>query len=113
MRVLEVVDFAALLSFFALLLLAFGFDFHVSRKVAKLYRNRARFFILISILGEVAASSGLVLCWLSLFLDEWSVSTDAMVVFIPGTIACVCIVLLTFENSFTRFRLLDRTPDGK
>lgn len=111
MRLLEVLDFAALLSFFALLLLAFGFDFHLSRSVVRRHKGRAKFFVGISILGEIAAATGMGLTWFALFLDEPSQKVDGLLVFVPGTIACLCIILLTIENSITRFRLIDEEED--
>lgn len=95
MRELTPDDLGILLSVFAVLLIFFGIDFRVSRRVAQLYKRRAFAFAVISVIGEGTTAIALVFTWVALFLPPEAQSIDTMLVFVPGSISMVCAVILT------------------
>lgn len=95
MRELTPDDLGILLSVFAVLLIFFGIDFRVSRRVAQLYKRRAFTFAVISVIGEGTTAIALVFTWVALFLPPEAQSIDTMLVFVPGSISMVCAVILT------------------
>lgn len=98
MRELDPLDLGVLLSVFAVLLIFFGIDFRVSRRSAHRYRGRALLFTSISLLGEVATVVALILTWIALFLPPEAESVDTLLVFVPGSLAILCAVVLTVES---------------
>lgn len=105
MRDLTADDLGVLLSFFAVLLIAFGFNFHVSRKQIQSNPKTARFFLTISAVGEGFTVIALILTWISLFLPAEFNMIDTWFVFIPGSIALICAVIITTETVLNRMRL--------
>ncbi len=65
MRDLTPNDLGVLLSVFAVLLLAFGADFHFSRRIAKRHKLSARIFMTVNVVGELATAVALVLTWVA------------------------------------------------
>ncbi len=98
MRELDPNDLGLLLSVFAVLLIFFGIDFRVSRRAARKHQRSALFFAALSLLGEGATAVALVLTWVSLFLPPEAESIDTLLVFVPGSIAMLCAVVLTVET---------------
>lgn len=98
MRDLTADDFGVLLSLFAVLLLAFAADFQLSRKAAQKHRRGARTFVFVNVTGELATVIALLLTWVALWSPvAWAKIDDALV-YIPGSIAIVCAVILTGES---------------
>lgn len=97
MRELDPADLGILLSVFAVVLIFFGIDFRVSRKDATRHKRRALTFAIISVIGEATAALALILTWVALFLPPEAERIDTWLVFIPGSIAMVCAVVLTGE----------------
>ena len=102
MRDLTPDDLGVLLSVFAVLLLAFGADFHFSRRVAKRHKLSARIFIPVNVVGELATAVALVLTWVALWSPAAWERIDNLLVFGPGTLAMVCVVILTVETVVSR-----------
>ncbi len=111
MRDLDPMDLGVLLSVFAVLLLFFGIDFRVSRSAARRHQRRALAFVSVSLLGEAATAIALVLTWVSLFLPVAAEQIDTLLVFVPGSIAISCAVVLTVESVVSRLIAL-RTDAG-
>ncbi|MBX6750747.1 MAG: hypothetical protein IRY85_13930 [Micromonosporaceae bacterium] len=97
MRELTSGDLGLLLSVFVLLLIAFGVDFHVSRKQAERHHARAFIFTVMSLVGEASTAIALVLTWTALWSPAAWERIDNLLVFIPGSIAVLCAVTLTIE----------------
>lgn len=97
MRELTSGDLGLLLSVFVLLLIAFGVDFHISRKEAERHHARALVFTLTSLIGEASTAIALVLTWTALWSPTAWERIDNLLVFIPGSIAVLCAVTLTIE----------------
>jgi predicted Kef-type K+ transport protein len=91
-------DLGLLLSVFAVLLIAFGVDFHFSRKDIRRHHPAALVFAVVSLLGELATAIVLVLTWLALWSPEAWERIDDLLVFVPGSIAVLCAVTLTIET---------------
>lgn len=109
MRNLTVDDLGVMLSFFVVLLLFFGVDFHVTRK--RSMQRRAKTFAFISVIGEAATVVALILAWVTIFMpDVWEL-LDTLLVFIPGTVATLCAVVLTAESVVARFRDITNDDD--
>ncbi len=102
MRELTADDLGLLLSVFAVLLIAFGIDFHLSRRAAQRHRGRALFFGVVSVVGESMTAIALVLTWVSLWSPAAWERIDDLLVFVPGSIAVVCAMILTGEKTFGR-----------
>lgn len=102
MRDLDPNDLGLLLSVFAVLLIFFGIDFRISRSDATRHRRRALTFAVVSVIGEASAAVALVLTWVAMFLPVEARFIDTLLVFIPGTVAVICAVLLTGEVVTTR-----------
>lgn len=101
MRELSADDLGVLLSVFAVLLLAFGVDFHLSRREAG-DRRRLLGFAVVSVVGEVSAAIALVLTWISLWSsDAWEYIDDWFVL-VPGSIAVLSAVVLAAQKAFAR-----------
>lgn len=106
MRELDSADFGVLLSLFALLLLAFGVDFHFSARTARHHRVLARLFVGVSLLGESASVISIVLTWVALWSPAAWARIDDLLVLVPGSIAIGCLVILTLESVMTRGAVL-------
>lgn len=102
MRELSAADLGMLLSLFAVLLIAFGIDFHVSKRSAAQHRGRALFFVGVSLVGEAMTALALVLTWVALWSPAAWEHIDDLLVFIPGSIAVLCAVVLTGEKTVGR-----------
>ncbi|MCF8589385.1 hypothetical protein [Gordonia liuliyuniae] len=102
MRTLTADDLGLLLSLFAVLLLAFGANFHFSRKSVRRHRKAALAFVGLSFLGELSTVIALTLTWVALWSPAAWDRIDDLLVFVPGTIAIVCAVLLTIESVGSR-----------
>lgn len=102
MRELGSEEFGILLSFFAVLLLAFAANFHFSRKAISRHRAAALGFVVVSFIGEIATMIALVLTWVALWSPHaWEAINDLLVL-VPGSIALLCAVVLTFESVYAR-----------
>lgn len=109
MRELTSGDLGLLLSVFALLLIAFGVDFHVARKEAERHHARALVFTLTSLVGEASTAIALVLTWVALWNPAAWERIDNLLVFIPGSIAVLCAVTLAIEAVVSRMANLWRS----
>lgn len=98
MRELDPLDLGVLLSVFAVLLIFFGIDFRVSRREAKRHQRSALLFAGVGLLGEAMTAIALVLTWVSLFLPPEAERIDTLLVFVPGSVAMLCAVVLTVET---------------
>ena len=103
MRELTADDLGILLSVFAVLLIAFGIDFRLSRRTATRHHRRAVVFAVVSLVGELATAVALVLTWVALWSPAAWERIDDLLVFIPGSIAVLCAVVLTVETVIARF----------
>ena len=103
MRDLTPDDLGILLSVFAVLLIFFGIDFRVSRTDATRHKRRALVFAFISLIGNAATAIGLILTWVALILPDESELVDTFLVFVPGSIAFLCALVLTGEVVTSRF----------
>jgi hypothetical protein len=106
-------DLGLLLSVFVLLLIAFGVDFHVSRKQAERHHARALVFTVMSLIGEAATAIALVLTWTALWSPAAWERIDNLLVFIPGSIAVLCAVTLTIEAVVGRVAGLMRSRPAR
>jgi hypothetical protein len=107
-------DLGLLLSVFVLLLIAFGVDFHVSRKQAERHHARALVFTMTSLIGEASTAIALVLTWTALWSPAAWERIDNLLVFVPGSIAVLCAVTLTIEAVVGRVAGLMRSrPAGR
>ncbi|MGB6246241.1 hypothetical protein [Gordonia sp. (in: high G+C Gram-positive bacteria)] len=102
MRELTTDDLGLLLSLFAVLLLAFAANFHFSRQAVHRHRKAAIWFVVICFLGELSTVIALVLTWVAVWSPAAWDRIDNMLVFVPGSIAMVCAVLLTIESVYAR-----------
>ncbi|MEQ4300129.1 hypothetical protein ABNF97_01840 [Plantactinospora sp. B6F1] len=102
MRELSNDDLGLLLSVFVLLLIAFGIDFHMSTRAAQRHRRGAIFAGFVSLVGECTTAVTLVLTWVALWSPAAWERIDNLLVFIPGTIAVLCAVLLTGSKALNR-----------
>lgn len=117
MRELTSGDLGLLLSMFVLLLIAFGVDFHVSRKQSEKHHARALVFTVTSLIGETATAVALVLTWVAVWSPAAWEHIDNLLVFVPGSIAVLCAVTLTIETVAGRvagiIRSRPRTPENR
>ncbi|QEW00063.1 hypothetical protein F6J84_08065 [Microbacterium caowuchunii] len=113
MRDLTPDDLGVLLSLFAVLLLAFGLDFHLSKRSAARHRERAVVFVLISVLGQATTALSLVLTWVAVWSPIAWERIDDLLVFIPGSIAVLCAVILTGETTVVRMLALLGSPRSR
>ncbi|GAC57100.1 hypothetical protein GOHSU_16_00560 [Gordonia hirsuta DSM 44140 = NBRC 16056] len=102
MRDLTSDDLGMLLSLFAVLLLAFAANFHFSRKAVARHRAAALGFVALNLLGEAATVIALLLTWVALWSPKAWEQIDDLLVLVPGSIAMLCAVALTFESVFAR-----------
>ncbi len=102
MRELSSADLGILLQVFAVLLIAFGIDFHVSRRAIVLHRRRAFFFAATSLTGEAMTALALALTWVAIWSPAAWEQIDDLLVFIPGSIAMLCAVVLAGEKTIGR-----------
>jgi hypothetical protein len=105
-------DLGLLLSVFVLLLIAFGVDFHISRKQAERHHARALVFTLTSLIGEATTAIALILTWVALWSPAAWERIDNLLVFVPGSIAILCAVTLTIETVVGRLAGLVRSRAG-
>ncbi|MGP6171086.1 hypothetical protein ACTU6U_06455 [Microbacterium sp. A196] len=109
MRELTTDDLGLLLSVFAVLLIAFGIDFHFSTKGVAKHRRATWFFGIVTLVGEVMTALALVLTWVALWSPAAWEAIDNLLVFIPGTIAIICAVILTVDKITVRLERLRRS----
>jgi len=102
MRELTTADLGVLLSLFAVLLVAFGIDFHVSKRSMRRHRRLGVSFAVVGLIGESATALALVLTWVALWSPAAWEQIDDLLVFIPGTVAVLCAVVLTGEKAIGR-----------
>ena len=102
MRELSTDDLGLLLSVFALLLISFAIDFHVAKGTIARHRRRALFFASVAVVGEFMTALALVLSWVALWSPAAWAKIDDLLVFIPGSIAVLCAVILTVEKTLAR-----------
>lgn len=102
MRELSADHLAMLLSVFAVLLIAFGIDFHLSRRAVARHRRGAITFGVVSLVGEVMTAVALVLTWIAVWSPVAWERIDNLLVFIPGTLAVLCAVIITAEKAIGR-----------
>lgn len=102
MRDLTPDDLGILLSLFAVLLLAFAANFNFSRKSINRHRRAAIGFVVVNFVGELATVIALNLTWVSLWSPKAWEHIDNLLVFVPGSIAVVCAVVLTAESVYAR-----------
>lgn len=112
MRELDSADLGILLSVFAVLLIFFGIDFRLSRSDTTRHRRRALAFAGISLLGNATTALALVLTWVAMFLPPDAEQIDTWLVFVPGSIAALCAVVLTGEVAVSRALRLTRQRRG-
>jgi hypothetical protein len=91
-------DLGLLLSVFAVLLIAFGVDFHFSRKDVRRHHPAALVFAVVSLARELATALVLVLTWVALWSPAAWERIDDLLVLVPGSIAVLCAVTLTIET---------------
>lgn len=109
MRDLTADQLAVLLSVFAVLLVAFGIDFHLSRRAALRHRRGAITFAVVSLIGEFATAIALVLTWVAVWSPTAWERIDNMLVFVPGSLAMLCAVIITAEKAIGRVIAIVRT----
>jgi len=101
MRALTADDLGVLLSFFVVLLIFFSVDIHLRRArhaaSATPPTTGMRFFALLSAAGALVSAVALLLSWIALFLPEDSALIDVTFVFVPGSLAILCAVVLCIE----------------
>lgn len=102
MRILTADDLGLLLSLFAVLLLAFGANFHFSRKAVRRHRTAALAFVGLTFAGELSTVIALMLTWVALWSPSAWDRIDDLLVFVPGTVSITCAVLLTIESVGSR-----------
>lgn len=102
MRELSADDLGVMLSVFAVLLIAFGIDFHISKHSIRDHRRGAIVFSVVSLIGESATAIALVLTWVALWSPVAWARIDDLLVFVPGTVAMFCAVVLTGEKAVSR-----------
>ena len=112
MRELTTDDLGLLLSVFAVLLIAFGIDFHFSTKSVAKHRRATWFFGLVTLVGELMTALALVLTWVALWSPAAWDAIDNLLVFIPGSIAIVCAVILTVDKIAARLERLRRSASS-
>lgn len=113
MRELTTDDLGLLLSVFAVLLVAFGIDFHFSTKDPARHRRARWFFGIVTLVGEVMTAVTLVLTWVALWSPAAWAAIDNMLVFIPGSIALLCAVVLTVDKIAARLERLRRPTSDR
>ncbi|WP_300265764.1 hypothetical protein [Microbacterium sp.] len=106
MRELTTDDLGLLLSVFAVLLIAFGIDFHFSTRAGAKHRRAPWFFGIVTLIGELMTALALVLTWVAVWSPAAWEAIDDMLVFIPGTIAIICAVVLTIDKILARLERL-------
>ncbi|MGC5332230.1 hypothetical protein [Micromonospora sp. DT62] len=111
MRELSPSDLGLLLSVFALLLVLFGIDFHLSRRAVQQHRRGAFFASIVSLVGELMTAIALVLTWVAMWSPAAWARIDNLLVFIPGTISMLCAVLLTGGKALDRVVRIAKDSD--
>lgn len=109
MRELTTDDLGLLLSVFAVLLIAFGIDFHFSTKATAKHRKATWFIGIVTLVGELMTALALVLTWVALWSPAAWDAIDNLLVFIPGSISILCAVILTVDKIAVRLERLRRT----
>ena len=109
MRDLTPDDIGVLLSVFVLLLIFFGIDFRMSRTDTTRHKKRSLVFAVICLVGEAFTVLALILTWVALFLPDSAEWIDTLIVFVPGSVAMVCAVILTGEVVASRVRGIARS----
>lgn len=97
MRDLNAADLGVLLSVFVVLLIFSGFDFRLPRQKDAKSSRSTKVFAVISAIGEGTAGIALILTRVSLFVPDGFRLVDTMLVFIPGSIAILCALILSLE----------------
>lgn len=102
MRELDANDLGLLLSVYAVLLLAFAANFHLSAGAVRQHRRAAILFTAANFVGEVSTVVALLLTWVALWSPRAWERIDNLLVFIPGSMAITCAVVLTFVSVWAR-----------
>src|SRR5690606_17435050 len=102
MRELSTDDLGLLLSVFAVLLVAFGVDFHLSKRAVERHRRGGIVFSVVSLIAEITTAIALVLSWVALWSPAAWARIDDLLVFIPGTISMLGAVILSGEKALNR-----------
>lgn len=108
MRTLSTDDLGLLLSVFALLLISFAIDFQVSKRAVARHHRHAVFFASVAVVGELMTALALILSWVALWSPAAWERIDDLLVFIPGSIAVLCAVVLTVEKTLARVITITR-----
>ena len=109
MRELTTDDLGLLLSVFAVLLIAFAIDFRFSTRSARRHRRSVLFFGVVALIGELMTALALVLTWVALWSPAAWEAIDDLLVFVPGSIAILCAVILTIDKIVARLERLRPT----
>lgn len=112
MSELTTADLGLLLSVFAVLLIAFAIDFHFSTRPTTRHRRSRWVFGIVTLVGELMTALALVLTWVAMWSPAACEAIDDLLVFIPGSIAIACAVILTVEKIIARLERL-RMPSQK
>ncbi|GAB08989.1 hypothetical protein GOARA_026_00190 [Gordonia araii NBRC 100433] len=104
MRELTSDDLGLLLSVYAVLLLAFAANFHFSPKSVRRHRRAAMVFAIVNFIGEASTAIALLLTWVALWSPRAWERINDLLVFVPGSLAIVCAVFLTFESVWARIK---------
>ncbi|KDA05626.1 hypothetical protein DC31_14365 [Microbacterium sp. CH12i] len=112
MRELTPDHLGLLLSVFAVLLIAFAIDFRFSTRSARQHHRAILFFGVVALVGELMTALALVLTWVALWSPAAWEMIDDLLVFIPGSIAILCAVILTIDKIVSRLERLRPTADS-
>lgn len=97
-----------LLAVFAVLLISFAIDFHLSKKSERRHPRVTLLFGIVALIGELMTVLALVLTWVALWSPAAWEAIDDMLVFIPGSIAFGCAVILTIDKLLSRLARLSQ-----
>lgn len=109
---LDSMHLGGLLGFFVTLLLFFGVEFHLTRRRTSQVARGVVAWAVVSAIGEGATAVGLLATWLTMFLPPDAEVVDTWVVFVTGSVAAGCAVLLTAETVIKRTIAVSRAGDG-
>lgn len=102
-------NLGVVLSLFAVLIVSFGIDFRFSRTAALLHPRWTRFFLWVTVIGEVSAALALMLTWVAVWSPRTWERLDDKLVLIPGTVAIVCVLVLTIKTVMGHFAEVNGT----
>lgn len=104
-------NLGVVLSLFAVLIVSFGIDFRFSRASALLHPKLTRFFLWITVIGEVSAALALLLTWVAVWSPATWETIDDKLVLVPGTVAILCVLILTIKTVLSHFAEVNGTDD--